>query len=157
MNQPTDSRSASRTLLEVLIPSREAIEVASTSTQRKRPKFRCGTVARSLAAESANPRCASTAISNIEKVSADLIRLSWSDSQSGRFSEQLWRLGRARQDSFCVLSGLPVRRGDRVFAPRLCKGYSPGNGDQVILETEVAGIPPSFVEHDMQVRDDGKY
>jgi hypothetical protein len=137
MNRQEDSRSVCRTLLEVLVPSSAAMSAARALNESRKPKFRCGRSTLQRAAESRDPGRATNAVSNIEKVSPTLIRLSWSDPRSGHYSDQLWLVCRARQDAFCEMSGLPVHRGDLVFAPRLRKGHYPGNANRVILAAQL--------------------
>ncbi|MCG5077639.1 DUF3331 domain-containing protein [Paraburkholderia sp. RG36] len=53
----------------------------------------------------------------VETWSENLVSVSWSDSTSGRYSEQPWRLCIARKGGICALTGASIRRGDRVYRP----------------------------------------
>lgn len=68
----------------------------------------------------------------IGRPTTETLLIHWSDSRSGHYAEQLWRLGRSRINSVCVLSGAPIAAGDKVFRP-LCHGScTPANRDFMI-------------------------
>jgi hypothetical protein len=69
----------------------------------------------------------------VESRSPTSLTVSWSDACSGRYGNQLWAMGTARVAAHCVLTGLPIRRGDTVFRPRVYKSYRPSNRDRMIL------------------------
>ncbi|MFP3605972.1 DUF3331 domain-containing protein [Paraburkholderia sp. SIMBA_053] len=73
-----------------------------------------------------------------EVLSAHTVSVCWSDSQSGHYAEQVWRLGLARNDGYCALSGLPIMEGDEVFRPRRSTTCVPANWNRMILASEVA-------------------
>ncbi|ALP66025.1 hypothetical protein AN416_26380 [Paraburkholderia caribensis] len=72
-----------------------------------------------------------------EMLSAHTLSIYWSDSQAGHYAEQIWRLGLARDDGFCVLSGRPIVRGDEVFRPRRSMTLVPANFRRMILASAV--------------------
>ena len=72
-----------------------------------------------------------------EILSAHTLSVSWSDSQTGHYAEQVWRLGLARSDGFCALSGRPIVEGDDVFRPRRSVTYVPANWSRMILASAV--------------------
>ena len=72
-----------------------------------------------------------------EILSAHTLSISWSDSQTGHYAEQIWRLGLARDDGFCALSGRPIVRGDEVFRPRRSMTLVPANWRRMILASDV--------------------
>ncbi|WP_460904889.1 DUF3331 domain-containing protein [Paraburkholderia jirisanensis] len=78
-------------------------------------------------------------VSIIEKLSSQTLSVSWSDPRAGRYSEQVWRLGRARFDARCAVSGRPIRRGEAVFRPLSNRSAHPARRDQMILASSVPG------------------
>ena len=72
-----------------------------------------------------------------EVLSANTLSIYWSDSQTGHYAEQIWRLGLAREDGFCALSGRPIRPGDDVFSPRRSMTFVPANWRRMILASDV--------------------
>lgn len=72
-----------------------------------------------------------------EILSGNTVSIYWSDSQTGHYAEQIWRLGLAREDGFCVLSGRPIGRGDDVFSPRRSMKFIPANWRRMILASNV--------------------
>ncbi|WP_169742674.1 DUF3331 domain-containing protein [Paraburkholderia ferrariae] len=68
----------------------------------------------------------------VEAWSDNLVSVSWSDSTSGRYSEQPWRLCIARRGGVCALTGAHIRRGDRVFRPLSRKLKSVNDGWAVL-------------------------
>ncbi len=81
------------------------------------------------------PRTMATAssIRHIEWQTASTILVSWSDARLGLFQDQTWRVGVARRQGTCALTGVPVRRGDVVFRPLARAGTTPMNASDMIL------------------------
>ncbi|WP_084530765.1 DUF3331 domain-containing protein [Burkholderia sp. WSM2232] len=75
-------------------------------------------------------------VSNMERLTTRTLSVSWSDPCSGRYADQLWRLGVARDDGLCISSGLHVRRGDSVFLPPTSVRSHPANFVRMILESQ---------------------
>jgi hypothetical protein len=73
-----------------------------------------------------------------EVLSAHTLSICWSDSQTGHYAEQVWRLGLARNDGFCALSGRPIVEGDDVFRPRRSVMCVPANWSRMILASAVS-------------------
>jgi hypothetical protein len=78
-------------------------------------------------------------VSIVEKLSSKTLSVSWSDPCAGRYSEQVWRLGRARFDARCAITGRPIRRGEAVFRPLAKESDHPARRSHVILATSVPG------------------
>ncbi|SKC81277.1 protein of unknown function [Burkholderia sp. CF099] len=72
-----------------------------------------------------------------EILSGHTLSICWSDSQTGHYADQVWRLGLAREDGFCALSGRPIGRGDEVFRPRRSMTFVPANWRRMILASDV--------------------
>ncbi|WP_423244223.1 DUF3331 domain-containing protein [Burkholderia multivorans] len=67
----------------------------------------------------------------------------WSDPQSGYFGEQVWHCVTARTSSQCVLTGMPINRGDRVYRPRGRGRSVPCNWARMIHAAAVASFARS--------------
>ncbi|WP_241974987.1 DUF3331 domain-containing protein [Paraburkholderia sp. BL17N1] len=72
-----------------------------------------------------------------EILSVHTVSIYWSDSQTGHYAEQLWRLGLARVAGCCALSGRPISSGERVFRPRRSPMNVPGNWDRMVLASAI--------------------
>ena len=132
MTSLSDDNIVVRTLLNVLDPSAEQLDACAI--KRRAALTRCRTNSRSLAAEPhyrAVTRPAQIIVT--EWLSSATISVSWSDSCTGRYIEQIWCSGRSRVTSICALTGRTIRRGDRVFRPRARGVRVPTNEDQMIL------------------------
>jgi hypothetical protein len=89
------------------------------------------TLARCSPAPNATTHTAS--IRHIEWQTMHTIRVSWSDPTLGQCHDQTWRAGSARTEGVCVLTGVPVRRGDAVFRPLALGRDAPVNAPHMIL------------------------
>ena len=58
--------------------------------------------------------------------------LSWSDPTSCHYAYQGWCVSRAESVGVCVLSALPIAKGDEVYKPR-ASGSRPRNANAMIL------------------------
>ncbi|WP_227747340.1 DUF3331 domain-containing protein [Paraburkholderia franconis] len=72
-------------------------------------------------------------ISIVERLSSVTLSICWSDSTTGYFGEQVWRMGLAHGRSFCALSGRPIKIGDSVFRPWVSETRAPANSHRMIL------------------------
>jgi len=77
-------------------------------------------------------------VSVLEQLTPTTLSVYWSDPCLGRYADQVWRIGLAPLDSFCVLTGRSIRRGDSVFRPRVRGSYSPANRHRMILASAVS-------------------
>ena len=90
----------------------------------------------------ARPEVPNPKVTVIERLTEATVSVSWSDSVSGRFGEQIWRAGFARHESYCVLTGTPIRRGDAIFRPWHTGIYGPPNRRHMMLTVSVwAALP----------------
>jgi hypothetical protein len=76
-------------------------------------------------------------IAVLEWLSGSTVSVFWSDACTGHYAEQLWRLGLARRDGYCALSGHAVHEGEFVFRPRSSLTSAPANWDRMILASKV--------------------
>lgn len=79
-------------------------------------------------------------ISIVEQLSPRRISISWSDPCMGHYTDQIWRIGLAQADAVCMLSGVPIRRGDSIFRPRVQRSHVPINHNRMILASAVARL-----------------
>jgi hypothetical protein len=125
-----------RTLINVLDPSREQRD-ACLRTQRMRYNARrFGLRQRDDPAASARAEPLPS-IAVVEHLSLTMISVTWSDSRSGRYTEQTWCRSRARVPSVCALTGRAIQRGDPVFRPRASEVCLPANRQRMILAATV--------------------
>ncbi|WP_248558024.1 DUF3331 domain-containing protein [Paraburkholderia terrae] len=127
-----------RALLCLLAPA-PAVEVALV----KKKKLRLTkTLLCEGAKQSPKKELLPARISIIERLSSVTLSICWSDSTTGYFGEQVWRMGLAHGRSFCALSGMPIRIGDSVFRPWVSETRAPANSHRMILASCVR-IPSS--------------
>jgi hypothetical protein len=73
----------------------------------------------------------------VERLSMRTMAVRWSDSQSGCYGEQLWRMGLSRCYSRCAVTGTPISPGDTVFRPVTYEWRVPFNQNCMILASAV--------------------
>ena len=136
MTSLSDDNIVVRTLLNVLDPSAEQLDVCAR--KRHVALTRCRINKRLSTAEACYRAVRRPAqITVTEWLSSATISVSWGDSCTGRYIEQIWCSGLSRVTSTCVLTGRTIRRGDRVFRPRTRGLRVPANEDQMILADAV--------------------
>ncbi|WP_175672984.1 DUF3331 domain-containing protein [Burkholderia ambifaria] len=125
-----------RTLINVLAPSQEQRSVCLRAQRTRYKARRVGL--RQWNDDDARARTEPpTRIAVMERLSLSMITVSWSDSCSGRYAEQIWCRSRARVPSICALTGRAIQRGDPVFRPRGSDVCLPGNRQRMILAATV--------------------
>jgi hypothetical protein len=122
-----------RALLDILDPPTQTPESSTGVQHREKKKYRLKKrlLGQGLPAANAVPR--SIRISVVERLSSETVSVCWSDATMGRCSEQTWRLGRARTNSFCLVTGSQIRYGDEIFRPRIQQGDLSAAHDRMIL------------------------
>jgi hypothetical protein len=127
-------RDAMTCMTEVLLGQRSTSSHPASPAIRRLPKFRaCDCTAAALANEPVKQVTGPTRFQIVERLSRETLSVYWSDARTGRYADQLWRLGRARIRSFCVLTGVPIQVGDLVYRPKSQSTGSPANRDFMIL------------------------
>ncbi|WP_225031210.1 DUF3331 domain-containing protein [Paraburkholderia sp. XV] len=129
-----------RALLAVLVPT--PIESIKKAQYDPKKKFRKTKGPRPEAFEPVAVESPPAHVCILEQLSSKTLSVCWSDPRSGHYADQVWRFGLARMDSFCVLTGMPIRRGDAVFRPRACESHFPANCDRMILASAVPSGSP---------------
>jgi hypothetical protein len=90
--------------------------------------------------DEAEPLCADAAALKaviLGRLSTTTIAVRWSDSRSGVYGEQTWRIGRACRYAHCAATGRHIHPRDFVFKPALIHRKSPFNGNRMILASAV--------------------
>jgi hypothetical protein len=124
-----------RALLRLLAPKQAPIsEMVAVKKKKFRGKKRppC-----QPADETLKKKLLPARVSVVARLSSVTLRISWSDSTSGYFGEQVWRMGLAHVQSVCALSGMPIRIGDSIFRPWVSDARAPANGHRMILSSSV--------------------
>ncbi|CAB3789404.1 DUF3331 domain-containing protein [Pararobbsia alpina] len=76
-------------------------------------------------------------ITVVERQSSSTVLVSWRDSTFCHYVEQTWRLGVARCEGICALSGSPIRLGDSIYRPRSGGAEQPINANAMILDAAI--------------------
>lgn len=128
-----------RALLDVLMPDPQALQLTirlpDTPKKKRRRLRRVIRKALSPAQLEAPP----SRVSILEQLSSKSLSVYWSDPRSGHYANQVWRMGVARIDAFCALSGMPICCGDVVYRPFVSRAYLPSNHNRMILAAVVLG------------------
>jgi hypothetical protein len=131
MNALSEDNVVVRTLLNVLDPSAEQRNACATTRYAALKKLRITKPQPVAQTHDAPPLPAHIVVQ--ERLSTCTISVSWSDPCSGRYTEQIWRSGLARDAAVCALTGRAISRGDAVFRPRAHDFHVPSNRHQMIL------------------------
>ncbi|WP_158602068.1 DUF3331 domain-containing protein [Pararobbsia silviterrae] len=93
------------------------------------------------AASDATPRWRDPEIVVMDRLSPLTASLTWRDSTSGCYYDQIWRIGIARKHGVCPLTGRPVHLGDAVFRP-IHSMVRPSNADAMIHADAIDALKP---------------
>jgi hypothetical protein len=133
LSSRAESNIVRQALLDVLMPPSNA--PGKTVRQQRKKQKRAGGPASAqsavLAQAAFEPAPRHLAI--VERLTATTLSVYWSDPRLGRYEDQIWRIGLARADSHCVLTGIRISRGDSIYRPRLFGTYRPANSHLMIL------------------------
>ena len=137
MMQPTfaDDDVFERALMRLLDPSRTA---GARDDMPGATGWRRRACAASVMTAHARPPRRRLRIRIVEILSDTAVSVRWSDPRFGHFGEQLWHCVTARTASRCVLTGAPIKPGDRVYRPRGRGRTVPCNWDRMIHAAAVA-------------------
>ncbi len=142
VEQP-DVRGAMACIMETLLGQRTLPNYTSTGPSKRLGKFRPHNRATATSITGPVVRVETPArLEIVERLSRETLAIYWSDARTGRYADQLWRLGRARVRSFCVLSGAPIEVGDSVYRPKSQGTNGPANRDFMILAQVVEEVYP---------------
>ena len=136
MNALSEDNIVLRTLLNVLDPSAEQRNACTKNRYAALKKLRV-TIPSPVPADRFAQVAKPAHIVVQERLSSCTISVSWSDPCTGRYTEQIWRSGLARDAAVCVLTGRAISRGDLVFRPRAHDFHVPSNQHQLILAATV--------------------
>src|ERR1700754_2735798 len=125
-----------RALVDLVVRPGRSVEDVHARIHRNWARIRAG----GALLDEADPLCADT--TNLKAVilgrlSTTTIAVRWSDSRSGVYGEQTWRIGRACRYAQCAATGLSIQPRDFVFKPMLIHRRSAFNGTRMILASAV--------------------
>ncbi|MPW21968.1 DUF3331 domain-containing protein [Paraburkholderia sp. CNPSo 3157] len=121
-----------RALIALLAP-KPFVSEATANTYIRKKKYRRSGRAATTTCEPVVVEPVPARFSIVERLSSETVSVSWSDATLGRYSGQTWRLGRARMDSYCLLTGRRIRSGDKVFRPLTQQGNLSPEYNRMIL------------------------
>ena len=136
MDNRNDEDIVERALLRLLCPAQgHAIDQPDSAYRKKIRRHKTLAAIRTHQAEWI-PQPARIFVHEV--LTAHTLSVCWSDSQTGFYAEQIWRLGLARHDGYCALSGRPIGQGDEVYRPLRSATCVPANWNRMILATAVS-------------------
>ncbi|MEM5387358.1 DUF3331 domain-containing protein [Paraburkholderia phymatum] len=133
-----------RALIALLAPKPFASEATANTCVRNKKYRRSGRAA-TRAFEPVVAEAVPARFSIVERLSSETVSVCWSDATLGHYSGQTWRLGRARIDSYCLLTGRRIRYGDKVFRPLTQQGNLSPECNRMILAYVVNDVCRSGV------------
>jgi hypothetical protein len=136
-----------RALISLLMPAAAVPASLAPGPVIRKKKFRITNRMHPDAIVTVAPDPPPAHVAVVEARSSKSLTVCWSDARSGHYGDQIWGIGLARMDAYCVLTGLPIRRGDPVFRPRVFEANIPANGNRMILAS-VIRPDRGRVEHD---------
>lgn len=139
MDHTTEQQLFEHALLDLLLPPKPPVlkpEVRTAHRERARGRRTSG---RSESSEAVGSRPGFPA-AVIGQLTTRTIAVRWSDSRSGCYGEQIWRMCHARTRTQCAATGLEIQPGDVVYRPTSGRYMVPFNEGQLILAS-AAGFP----------------
>ncbi|MDR7008901.1 hypothetical protein J2W46_005830 [Paraburkholderia strydomiana] len=122
------------------MPNPFAQILASTGGVRQKSKHKILPLMQDNMSAPAYSKIPLVQVSVIERLTTRTLSVSWSDPRCGKYTDQLWRLGLARDDGLCIFSGVYVRRGDSVFRPSSSVRLCPAAFDRMILASQAPSL-----------------
>jgi hypothetical protein len=135
----TEEEVVRRTLLDVLGHVPQTSNGEHSTEHKKKKKFRFKKSKPSEISRTSYVEPPILRFSIVDRPSSLTVSVCWSDPRYGRHDEQTWRLGRARFESCCLLTGGAIQHGDQIFRPRTRRGVH-AESDRMILASAVTGL-----------------
>ncbi|MBB3259076.1 hypothetical protein F4827_003950 [Paraburkholderia bannensis] len=136
MHQTTEQQLFEHALLDLLLPPKPPVVKPFVRTaHRGRTKGR-RVSGRIESAEATGNKPGFPAVV-IGQLTTRTIAVRWSDSRSGCYGEQIWRMCHARTRTLCAATGLEIQPGDVVYRPTSGRYMVPFNDGQLILASAV--------------------
>jgi hypothetical protein len=139
MDQTTEQQLFEHALLDLLLPPKVPVVKPEVRTAH-----RGRTKGRRVSERNESPHVAASRPGFpavvIGQLTTRTIAVRWSDSRSGCYGEQIWRMCHARTNTQCAATGLPIQPGDVVYRPTSGRYEIPFNDGQLILAS-AAGFP----------------
>jgi hypothetical protein len=136
MRQTGKDEFIARALVDLVVRPSRTVEDIHAQIHRNWAKVRaCGALLDETDTLHVDPTNLKAVI--LGRLSTTTIAVRWSDSRSGVYGEQTWRIGRACRYSQCAVTGLHIQPRDFVFKPMPIHRKSPFNGNRMILASAV--------------------
>jgi Domain of unknown function (DUF3331) len=75
----------------------------------------------------------------LDRLSERTVTVSWRDSTSCHYNDQIWRVGIARQPGCCAVTGRRIEPGDAIYRP-IPAFPAPVNAQEMILASAVSRV-----------------
>ena len=75
----------------------------------------------------------------LDRLSERTVAVSWRDSTSCHYNDQIWRVGIARQPGCCAITGMHIEPGDAIYRP-IPATPAPLNAQAMILASALARV-----------------
>jgi hypothetical protein len=75
----------------------------------------------------------------LDRLSERTVAVSWRDSTSCHYNDQIWRVGIARQPGRCAVTGVRIQPGDAIYRP-IPTLPAPVNAQAMILASAVSRV-----------------
>jgi hypothetical protein len=75
----------------------------------------------------------------LDRLSERTVAVSWRDSTSCHYNDQIWRVGIARQPGCCAITGMHIEPGDAIYRP-IPTVPAPLNAQAMILATALTRV-----------------
>jgi hypothetical protein len=75
----------------------------------------------------------------LDRLSERTVAVSWRDSTSCHYNDQIWRVGIARQPGCCAITGMHIEPGDAIYRP-IPAVPAPLNAQAMILASALSRV-----------------
>ncbi|CAM2148957.1 DUF3331 domain-containing protein [Pararobbsia alpina] len=75
----------------------------------------------------------------LDRLSERTVAVSWRDSTSCHYNDQIWRVGIARQPGCCAITGMHIEPGDAIYRP-IPTVPAPLNAQAMILASALTRV-----------------
>lgn len=79
----------------------------------------------------------------LDRLSERTVAVSWRDSTSCHYNDQIWRVGIARQPGCCAITGMHIEPGDAIYRP-IPTVPAPLNAQAMILSSALTRVRPEI-------------
>jgi Domain of unknown function (DUF3331) len=83
------------------------------------------------------PRRSARVVNVLDRLSERTVTVSWRDSTSCHYNDQIWRVGIARQPGRCAMTGVSIEPGEAIYRP-IPTLPAPVNAQAMILASAIS-------------------